>query len=357
MRLDQIVNMCHELVRLAERIDRDWIAAELADRFSRDGRLVTETCFMVGLRLPKHIYGLSDQGVCDRWVYDRHFQHFTGEEFFQHVFPHERSSLSHWRKRIGGRFDRLLAESLRAAHRTGALNTNELTRITVDITVQPENVTHPTAAKLMLTAIEKTGALAKRHGVALRLSYTRLAKRAVLIAERYPHAKQFKRCHRALKVLRARVGRVIRDTRRKTADDPVLRKAFATPLMRAAQVRSQRQQRRGWTPYSWRAPEVERIGECKAHKPDEFGVKVSIATTSDPTKGGQFVLHAKALPHKPDGRSPARAGFGSREPGPAHAPDAPFLRTASTALPERQPALSHFRGAEIGGREKRHAVQ
>ena len=26
-------------------------------------------------------------------------QHFTGEEFFQHEFPHERSDLSHWRKR------------------------------------------------------------------------------------------------------------------------------------------------------------------------------------------------------------------------------------------------------------------
>jgi IS5 family transposase len=33
------------------------------------------------------------------WVYDAYFQHFTGEEFFQHEFPHERSDLSHWRKR------------------------------------------------------------------------------------------------------------------------------------------------------------------------------------------------------------------------------------------------------------------
>jgi hypothetical protein len=29
--------------------------------------------------------------VCERWVYDAYFQHFTGEEFFQHEFPHERS--------------------------------------------------------------------------------------------------------------------------------------------------------------------------------------------------------------------------------------------------------------------------
>jgi transposase, IS5 family len=26
--------------------------------------------------------------VCDRWVYNPYFQYFTGQEFFQHHFPH-----------------------------------------------------------------------------------------------------------------------------------------------------------------------------------------------------------------------------------------------------------------------------
>jgi hypothetical protein len=34
-------------------------------------------------------------------------QYFTGEEFFQHSFPHERSDLSHWRKRLGDRLELL----------------------------------------------------------------------------------------------------------------------------------------------------------------------------------------------------------------------------------------------------------
>ena len=34
---------------------------------------------MIGLLLLKHIFGLSDEGVCERWVYDPYFQHFTGE--------------------------------------------------------------------------------------------------------------------------------------------------------------------------------------------------------------------------------------------------------------------------------------
>ena len=48
---------------------------------------------MIGLLLLKHIYALSDEEVCERWVENPYFQFFTGEEFFQHAFPHERSVL------------------------------------------------------------------------------------------------------------------------------------------------------------------------------------------------------------------------------------------------------------------------
>lgn len=44
---------------------------------------------------------------------------------------------------------------------------------------------------------------------------------------------------------------------------------------------------------------MECIGKGKAHAPYEFGVKVSIATTLVRSKGGQFALHAKALPGNP----------------------------------------------------------
>ena len=169
-RLDQIIDMEHELVRLAEAIDWGWIDGELAEAFSDKGRPGTESRFMVGLLLLKQIYGLSDEGVCERWVENPYFQYFTGEEFFRHRFPHERSGLTHWRKRIGDKLDALLAESLRVAHAVGALETDDLARVTVDTTVQPKNVTHPTDAKLMLTAIRKLGAQAKAAGVPLRQS-------------------------------------------------------------------------------------------------------------------------------------------------------------------------------------------
>jgi IS5 family transposase len=303
-RLDQIINMKHELVRLAQTIDWAWIDNELAGCFSEEGRPGLPTRFMVGLLLLKNTYGLSDEQVCDRWVYDPYFQYFTGVEFFAHEFPHERSGISHWRKRIGGKLDRLLAESLRVAHATGALKPKDLARVTVDTTVQPKAVTHPTDAKLMLKAIEKLGAQAKSEGLKLRQSYARLAKRAAQMAQRYIHAKQFKRAKRELKFLRTRLGRLIRDITRKIADDPYLKKIFAEPLSKAVRIRWQNQHQRGPKLYSWHAPEVECIGKGKAHKPYEFGVKASVTTTNRRCKGGQFVLHAKAFPGTPyDGHS------------------------------------------------------
>src|ERR1700683_3601169 len=67
----------------------------------------------------------------------------------------------------------------------------------------------------------------------------------------------------------------------------------------ARRVREQRQNQRGPKVYSLHAPEVECIGKGKAHRPYEFGVKVSLATTLNRSKGGQFTAHAKALPGNP----------------------------------------------------------
>jgi IS5 family transposase len=130
------------------------------------------------------------------------FQYFTGEEFFQHAFPHKRSDLSHWRKRLGDRLELLLAESLRVAHASGALRTKDLERVTVDTTVQPKAVTFPTDAKLVHAAIKGLNRLARERGVRLRQSYLRVAKRGAMMAGRYAHAKQFNRHRRQLQLLR-----------------------------------------------------------------------------------------------------------------------------------------------------------
>jgi transposase, IS5 family len=185
------------------------------------------------------------------------------------------------------------------AHKTGTLETKDLERVVVDTTVQPKAIAHPTDARLMHRAIVKLVALARRRGVSLRQSYLRVAKRAAIMVGRYSHAHQFKRARRELKFLRTRLGRLIRDIGRQIDGKPELRTHFVHLLDLAIKVRFQDQRRRGPKVYSLHAPEVECIGKGKAHAPYEFGCKVSIATPATAPKGGQFVLHAKALHGNP----------------------------------------------------------
>ena len=279
-RLDQIINLKHELAQLAGQIDWDFIDGEIAPLYSDKGRPGIPTRFAIGLLLLKHIFGLSDEAVCERWVYDPYFQFFTGEEFFQHEFPHERSDLSHWRKRLGDKLELLLAESLRVAHKSGALRSQDLKRVTVDTTVQPKNISFPTDAKLLHAAIRGLNRLANKHGVRLRQSYLRVAKRAAMMAGRYAHAKQFNRHRRELRILRTRLGRLIRDIGRKIAGQESLDAAFALPLTRASQIRSQQQRQRGWKLYSFHAPETECIGKAKPARPTS---SASRSRSSPPT--------------------------------------------------------------------------
>lgn len=219
---------------------------------------------------------------------------------FQHKAPFDRSSLTRWRQRLGEeQIAALLQESLSVAHRSGGIESKDLERVVVDTTVQEKAIAHPTDARLIHRAIEKLVDLAKREGVELRQSYLRLAKRAAIMVGRYTHAHQFKRARRELKFLRTQLGRIIRDIRRKIEGDPALEDCFVPLLDLALRVRHQEQRQRGPKVYSLHAPEVECIGKGRARAPYEFGCKVSIAMPATAPKGGQFVLHAKALHGNP----------------------------------------------------------
>jgi IS5 family transposase len=193
-----------------------------------------------------------------------------------------------------------LQESLAVAAKTGAVKPAQLSAIIVDTTVQPKNVMFPTDARLLNRAREILVRLARKHGVKLRQSYARVGKFALIKHQRYAHAKQFNRANRALKKLRTYLGRVIRDIGRKIEGDAWLTEVVFGPILsRALRVRDQKAHQRGPKVYSLHAPEVECIGKGKAHRPYEFGVKVSVATTIGHAKGGQFVTHVKAFPGNP----------------------------------------------------------
>ena len=299
--LAQIIDPRHPLVRLAGEID--W--AFLAGRFGSvcgvgPGQPPLATRLVAGLFILKHMHNLSDETLCARWLENPYYQFFCGEVVFRHDLPFDRSSLTHWRQRLGEeQLAALLQESLAVAHRTGALVNRDLERVVVDTTVQEKAIAHPTDARLTHRAIEKLVDLARRESVELRQSYVRVAKRAAIMVGRYIHAHQFKRARRALKFLRIRLGRIIRDIRRKIEGNPALEERFGPLLDLALRVRHQDHRQRGPKVYSLHAPEVECIGRGKARAPYEFGCKVSITTPVTSPKGGQFVLHAKALHGNP----------------------------------------------------------
>jgi transposase, IS5 family len=300
-RLDQIIDMDHALVKLARSVDWRFLEERFGAVYTDGpGQPPLPTRLMAGLAILKHTHDLSDEVLCARWVENPYYQYFCGEEFFQHRAPFDRSSMTRWRQRMGEeKLEALLQESLWVAHKTGALSAKDLERVAVDTTVQPKAVAHPTDARLLHRAIEKLTGLAKREGVALRQSYVRVAKRAAIMVGRYSHAHQFKRAQRELKFLRTRLGRIIRDIGRRIEGDEALKPRFARLLDLAIKVRHQDHRQRGPKVYSLHAPEVECIGKGKARAPYEFGCKVSLATPVTQPKGGQFVLHAKALHGNP----------------------------------------------------------
>ena len=210
---------------------------------------------------------------------------------------HSRTGASAWASR---RCKLWCRRAWSIAVKTGAIKPAQLSEVIIDTTVQPKNVMFPTGARLLNRAREILVRLAKAHGVDLRQSYTRVGKIALIKHQRYAHAKQFKRANRSLKKLRTYLGRVIRDIARKIEGDAWLEEmVFSHILALARRVRDQKAHQRGPKVYSLHAPEVECIGKGKAHRPYEFGVKVSVATTLAHAKGGQFVTHAKALPGNP----------------------------------------------------------
>lgn len=300
-RLDSVIDMGHPLVKLAQAVGWDFLEEQFGAVYADGpGQPPLPMRLMAGLHILKHMRDLSDEGVCEAWLENPYFQYFTGEEFLQHRLPLDRSSMSNWRARMGeDRLKALVQESLHTAHKSKALRTRHLTEVVVDTTVQPKAVAHPTDAKLAYTAMVKLGALARKNGVKLRQSYVRVGKAALIMAGRYAHAKQMKRMTKKVRFLRTRLGRVMRDIRRKITGDAVLEEIFRHDLVLAERIRTQKKRQDAPKVYSWHAPEVECIGKGKARQPYEFGCKVSIATTARYAPGGQFILHAKALHGNP----------------------------------------------------------
>ena len=59
------------------------------------------TRLVAGCSSLKHMHNLSDEALCARWLENPYYQFFCGELSFCHSLPFDRSSLTHWRQRLG----------------------------------------------------------------------------------------------------------------------------------------------------------------------------------------------------------------------------------------------------------------
>ncbi|MBV8123325.1 MAG: IS5 family transposase [Paucibacter sp.] len=293
--LVNLIDQRHELVKLAGLIDWQAFADEWSPQFtSTTGRPALPTRLMAALLYLKHAFALSDEDVVQRWCENLYWQHFSGERYFRHELPCDPSSLVRWRQRIGEEgCEWLLAQTIEAARSAGLVKRQSLEAIVLDTTVQPKAIAHPTDSRLLDRAREQLADEAKRVGITLRQSYSRVGKHASQKAGRYAHAKQYKRMGREIRKLRTWLGRVIRDVERKAAGGEFggrLKQRLEIARRLHAQKRDSKNKL-----YALHAPEVECLAKGKARTPYEFGVKVSVAVTA---KEG-LVVGMRSMPGNP----------------------------------------------------------
>jgi len=295
-RLDNMLDQRHELYRLADLIDWASFDTAFGELYCPDnGCPAKATRLMVGLQYLKHMHGLSDDQVVMRWVENPYWQYFCGEEYFQHQLPIDPSSMSRFRRRIGeSGCEKILRATIEVGVKSKTIKRSDLKRVTVDTTVQEKAVTFPTDSKLLNRSRSRLVKRCRKHGVTLRQSYERKGPEALLLANRYAHARQMRRMRRQVRKLRTYLGRVVRDIERKIAGSPELEAIFTDELAMAKRLLKQQKTDKNKL-YSLHAPEVECISKGKANKRYEFGVKASIATTNK----SNFVVGGMALPGNP----------------------------------------------------------
>lgn len=291
--LEAMINMNHPMIRLALQVDWPRPEAVFGEMYCPDnGAPGCGTRLMVALHYLKYAYDLSDEDVVAGWVENPYWQYLSGMKCFEHGRPIDPASMTRWRNRVReAGAEAMLAETIRAGLKVGAVKPVQLERINVDTTVQEKHIRFPTDARLYNRARERLVKAAGRRDIGLRQGYSRVGRRLLLEISRSMHARRFGKAERSRKKLRTLLGRVIRDMERKC---PQPDESLSRLLQIARRIHTQQRSDKNKI-YSVHEPQVACIAKGKAHKRYEFGAKVSVAATS---RGGWFV-GAMALPGNP----------------------------------------------------------
>ena len=148
--LTDFMDVSHELVLLARKIDWQSIEIGLSGYYSKVGQPSVPIRMMVGCLILKHLYNYGDESLAKTWVMNPYMQYFCGEAYFQHRFPFNPSDFVHFRHRIGEEGVNLIFHQSVLLHGKSA----EEPIVLSDTTVQGNSTTFPTDAKLYKKIID-----------------------------------------------------------------------------------------------------------------------------------------------------------------------------------------------------------
>jgi IS5 family transposase len=203
--------------------------------------------------------------------------------FFEHTFPFNPSDFSHFRKRIGvAGFEKIFAYSV---HLHGKDVAKQARFVLSDTTVQENNTTFPTDAKLYKKVIDNCNKIAEREGIKQRQKFKKESKQLMRDTYNGKHPKRKKKATRAKKRLCTIAKHQLRELDRKMTSEQKVRYQDDLNLYRRA-VHQQKGDKD--KVYSLHKPFTKCIAKGKAHKQYEFGNKVGLV--SGGVKGKKIIL-------------------------------------------------------------------
>lgn len=261
--------MDHGMVLLADRIDWKYFEDLFSDYYSHTGQPGMPVRLMVGCLMLKRLENLGDETLAEAWIMNPYMQYFCGEAHFQHTFPCDPSDLVHFRKRIGeSGIEKIFAYSVKL-HGKSALSKQVIS----DTTVQENNTSYPTDAKLAKRIIDKGAKIAKLESIVQRQSYSRVSKRLLRDTYNSSHPKRRKKAKKAQKKLNTIAGRVVRELFNKLPEDT--KALYQEELSFYQAVLDQKLIDKNKI-YSLHKPFTACIAKGKAHKKYEFGNKIGL---------------------------------------------------------------------------------
>jgi IS5 family transposase len=163
-----------------------------------------------------------------------------------------------------------------------------------DTTVQENNTTFPTDAKLCRKVIDKCNTIADKQSIKLRQKFIRESKQLLRDTYNGQHPKRAKAAKKAKKRLKTIANKMLRELDRKMTDTQQSFYKSDIELYRRA-VNQQKNDKN--KVYSLHKPFTKCIAKGKPHKPYEFGNKVGLITGGK--KGKKIILAIRTFLENP----------------------------------------------------------